>query len=351
MNDRLAALSADEDALQRGGFLVSRTPFSAETAAPGGKDAYDTVRQWSPPAHLLDQPDETERFGTLRDRHAGFEVTSYSRMKKMRGGYAAPAGDEESIYDDRVAEGGKSGLQDDLPGGPRFGRALHAVMETIRFDSLPEKRDDLGQWAAAESVRAFANQALSREGVEQAHAGYLLSLIGNALMSSIPLADGVELPRLAAVQRTARELEFLYPCPDENSPRLVSAQWEDIRIERGFVKGYIDMVFEWEGKLHLLDWKTDILPDYDRTALKEHYEVNYALQAKLYLIALCKLLRVHSGAAYDERVGSVVYCFVRGMSPDDRSGGGLAVTRPSWDELLSFEADLVAGRVFTEEES
>jgi exodeoxyribonuclease V beta subunit len=192
---------------------------------------------------------------------------------------------------------------------------------------------------------------LGREGVEQSHAGYLLSLVGNALMSGISLADGAELPRLAAVQRAARELEFLYPYPEENSPRLVSEQWEEVRIERGFVKGYIDMVFEWEGKLHLLDWKTDLLPDYDRTALQEHYEANYALQAKLYLIALCRMLRVHSGAEYEERIGSAVYCFVRGMFPDDRSGAGIAVTRPSWDELLSFEAELVAGRIFTEDES
>ena len=351
MNDRLAALAVDESALQRGGFVIARTPFRAEYAATGGRDAYETMRRWSPPAHLLDLPDESERFEALLERHAGFEVTSYSRMKKMQGGYAAPAGDEENIYDDRVAEGGKAGSQDDLPGGPRFGRALHAVMESIRFDSLPEKSDDHEQWAAAEPVRAFASQALGREGVEQSHAGYLLSLVGKALMSRIPLADGAELPRLAAVQRAARELEFLYPYPEESSPRLASAQWEEVRIERGFVKGYIDMVFEWEGKLHLLDWKTDLLPDYDGTALMEHYEANYALQAKLYLIALCKMMRVHSVAEYEERIGSVVYCFVRGMSPDDRSGAGLAVTRPSWDELLSFEAELVAGRLFTEEES
>ncbi|KAF0182208.1 MAG: ATP-dependent exonuclease V subunit beta [Nitrospirae bacterium] len=347
MNDRLAAIAADESSMKRGGFVFLRPPFGAASAADSVENAHDILKQWSPPPQLLSLPDEAERFDLVRGRHAGFEVTSYSRMKKMRGGYSAPAGDEESIFDDRVAEGGRAGVQDTLPGGPRFGKALHGVMETVRFDSLPAGAE-FARWAEAEEIRTLALQAVGREGVEQAHAEYLLSLVYNALMSRIVLADGAEVARLAEVKRTARELEFLYPYPEKKFPRLASAQWLDIQIERGFVKGFIDMVFEYGGKLHLLDWKTDILPDYSAAALQEHYDANYALQARLYLIALCKMLRVHTESAYNERIGSVVYCFVRGMHPEDAQCGGQVVTRLSWQAMLAFEEDLIAGLVFDE---
>ncbi|HSW62320.1 MAG TPA: UvrD-helicase domain-containing protein [Dissulfurispiraceae bacterium] len=350
MNDRLAAIAADEASVKRGGFVFVSPPFGAASVAGSVQNVHEIMKQWSPPPQLLDLPDETERFDSVRGRHAGFEVTSYSRMKKTQGGYSAPAGDEESIFDDRVAEGGKAGVQDTLPGGPRFGKALHCVMESIRFDSLPA-RAGFSQWAETETIRTLALQASGREGVEQAHAEYLLSLAYNALMSRIVLADGTELPRLAAVQRSARELEFLYPYPEKHFPRLTSAQWADIRIERGFVKGFIDMVFEHGGKLHLLDWKTDVLPDYSAAALREHYDTNYSLQAGLYLIALCKMLRVHTESEYNERIGSVVYCFVRGMNPADTQGSGQVVTRSSWQEMLAFEEKLIAGLVFEEVDS
>ncbi len=348
MNDRLAAIAADESSLKRGGFVFLRPPFGTAPGAEIGQNAHEIMKQWSPPPHLLDLPDESESFDSVRGRHAGFAVTSYSRIKKTQGGYSAPAGDEESMFDDRVAEGGKTGVPEGVPGGPRFGKALHGVMEAIRFDSMPESAEGFAKWAEAETIRTLAHQALRREGVEQAHAGYLLSLAYNAIMSRIALADGTELPRLAAVQRAARELEFLYPYPEKNFPRLTSAQWADIRIERGFVKGFIDMVFEFGGKLHLLDWKTDALPDYSAEALREHYDANYSLQAKLYLIALCKMLRVHAESQYNERIGSVVYCFVRGMHPDDTQGRGQVVTRFSWQEMLAFEEKLIAGLAFEE---
>ncbi len=348
MNNRLKDILADQGALKRGGFVFAKLPFGAVSDADRAEDAYEAMKPWSPPPQLLDLPDETERFGEARKRHAGFEVTSYSRMKRSHGGYAAPAGDEESIFDDRVAEGGKGGGLDDTPSGPQFGKALHHVMEIVPLESLPGNALGYAEWAKTEDIRAVAFQAAVRAGVDTIHADYLLSLVFNALMSRVLLADSSELPRISAVQRTARELEFLYPYPEENHPRLTSAQWADVRIERGFVKGFIDMVFEYGGKLHLLDWKTDVLSDYEQPALRVHYDANYALQSRLYLTALCRMLRVHTEPEYDERIGSVVYCFVRGMHPEGAQGTGQVVTRLSWQELLAFEEDLIAGRLFEE---
>ncbi len=85
--------------------------------------------------------------------------------------------------------------------------------------------------------------------------------------------------------------------------------------------------------MHFCDWKTDILPDYTPEYLSVHFETHYDLQSKLYLMAICKLLRIRTEAAYRDRIGSIVYCFVRGMHPDV-SQSGLFVTRPAWSELL-----------------
>jgi len=140
----------------------------------------------------------------------------------------------------------------------------------------------------------------------------------------------------------ASEVEFLYPFPEEGMPGIAESHWQEITIGRGFVKGFIDLAFTWNGKVHFCDWKTDILPDYSPEKLSGHFALHYDLQSKLYLMALCKLLRISTETAYHERIGSIVYCFVRGMHPDAGQSGVL-VSRPAWSELLTFEQKLIRG--------
>ncbi|MCK5913241.1 MAG: PD-(D/E)XK nuclease family protein, partial [Desulfuromusa sp.] len=88
---------------------------------------------------------------------------------------------------------------------------------------------------------------------------------------------------------------------------------------RGAVRGFIDMVFEHDGRYYLLDWKSNHLgyrvEDYGELALKEAMEDNlYPLQYLLYTVALNRylLLRVKD-YDYETHFGGVFYLFLRGM--------------------------------------
>jgi exodeoxyribonuclease V beta subunit len=119
-------------------------------------------------------------------------------------------------------------------------------------------------------------------------------------------------------------------------PRLDSAGaalrfpgWE------GLLTGFIDLVFEHDGRYFVLDYKSnhlgDAIEDYDRAtmhrAMAEH---RYDLQYLLYLVALQRLLRQRLGTRFDYRrhVGGVYYLFLRGIDPERSPRFGVFHDRP-----------------------
>lgn len=114
---------------------------------------------------------------------------------------------------------------------------------------------------------------------------------------------------------------------------------------RGFLKGFIDMVFRHDGRYYLVDWKSNFLgcrkEDYhcDRlaVAMTEH---DYILQYHLYVLALHRyLLFRQPGYNYHSHFGGVYYLFLRGMNPAWGADYGVYRDRPSAElvELLCRE--------------
>ena len=88
----------------------------------------------------------------------------------------------------------------------------------------------------------------------------------------------------------------------------------------GLFKGFIDLVFEHQGRYYVVDYKSNWLgvddAAYTLAAMREAVlEKRYELQYTLYLLALHRQLKVRLGAAYDyERdIGGALYLFVRGL--------------------------------------
>ena len=86
----------------------------------------------------------------------------------------------------------------------------------------------------------------------------------------------------------------------------------------GYCKGFIDLMFEHQGKYYLLDWKSNWLGNnleaYRRDALqqamKQHH---YYLQAKIYTDALRTYLRILDHRPFEDIFGGVFYVFLRGL--------------------------------------
>ncbi len=86
----------------------------------------------------------------------------------------------------------------------------------------------------------------------------------------------------------------------------------------GMLKGFIDLVFEHEGRYYVADYKSNWLgPDdshYTAARLQQAVlDARYDLQYSLYLLALHRLLRQRlPGYDYDQHMGGAVYLFLRG---------------------------------------
>ena len=96
------------------------------------------------------------------------------------------------------------------------------------------------------------------------------------------------------------------------------------------LKGFIDLVFCWQGRWYLLDYKSNHLGDtpqaYGQEALEQAMLAHrYDLQYQLYTLALHRLLRQRL-PDYDpaRHLGGVFYLFLRGM-PE----GGIFHCQPS----------------------
>ena len=82
--------------------------------------------------------------------------------------------------------------------------------------------------------------------------------------------------------------------------------------EKGMsMTGFIDLVIIYQGKVFVIDWKSNLLPDYDlphlEEAVKEH---QYDLQARIYKTALLQSMRLRST---NLGFGGAIYIFLRGL--------------------------------------
>ena len=122
------------------------------------------------------------------------------------------------------------------------------------------------------------------------------------------------------------------------APRVRSMAWHRLR---GFLGGFIDLVFRWDGRWYLLDYKTNRLGerarDYEGERLTEAMaEHDYLLQYHLYAAALDRFLRQRvPDYTYDAAFGGVVYLFVRGF---DGNGRGVYFDRPSRAAIETLQA-------------
>jgi exodeoxyribonuclease V beta subunit len=107
------------------------------------------------------------------------------------------------------------------------------------------------------------------------------------------------------------------------------------------LKGFIDLVFEHDGKYYVLDWKSNHLGDDPSVyrgeqlveAMRDH---RYDLQYQIYALALQRFLRSRMPSYdYETHFGGVFYLFLRGMEAG--SDSGIFHARPSEALLLELE--------------
>ena len=222
-----------------------------------------------------------------------------------------------------------------FPRGPAAGEAVHHAFEVADFT-------DATTWPNAIDAALGLLRSLGVADAPGDAGGALRTrMLGRLLADTLatPLALGTDHPmRLAELPLSRRLVELEFHLPSHRfeasalNDTLAAHGYAMPRLSfnalRGFLKGFIDLVFEHEGRYFILDWKSNHLGDsparYGQQALAAAMrDQGYHLQYLLYLVALDRYLR-HRLADYDpeRHLGGAVYLFVRGVRPDWRDAGG-----------------------------
>jgi exodeoxyribonuclease V beta subunit len=296
----------------------------------------------TPPPGAITEPGDSGVFAGLRTRHAGYEVTSYSRLKRTSDANLVPLGREE--FDGGFAQPAATAAaplpEGALPSGTATGTLLHEVLELVPFESFSDA-PDFPSWLRLESVAHVIDDALAHNGFDlKTHRTTAAEMGYRALTVNLPLGNGATIPGLCRCEKYLREMEFLIPYPESSHPPLSDPLPLQLVIERGFIKGYVDLVVEYGGLVYFADWKSDVLESYKPDALRAHVESLYALQAKLYALALVKALDARSKPDYEARFGGLVYVFLRGLEGAIPGNPPIYFNRPDWVELLAIEAEV-----------
>ena len=234
-----------------------------------------------------------------------------------------------------------------FPRGATAGSLLHEILERVRFDKM-----DAGEIKSVISEKLHKynydekwEPAISRMVVEIARL--------NLNPGKSPYFGNMDNFSLARIQRGKylKEMEFYFPLKflsmrkiikvlemskisnlgRQNSDLYGSLNFSDLR---GFLKGFIDMVFEYENRFYLLDWKSNYLgenyADYSPDLLKNYMsKSSYVLQYLIYVVALDEYLQTRvKNYSYENNFGGVYYVFLRGISSNAAENNGVYFDRP-----------------------
>ncbi|KOO14230.1 exodeoxyribonuclease V subunit beta [Vibrio xuii] len=223
-----------------------------------------------------------------------------------------------------------------FPRGARPGTFLHTLFEEVEFT----------QSATSEENTEVIIRLLESEQLDHSWLPVLQQLIDTVLAAPL---DGKQLVlnQKGPSQRLV-EMEFLLPIEVLAAPALnrviqrhdtLSAKAGDLGFHtvQGMLKGFIDLVFEHQGKYYVLDWKSNHLGDdvsnYHGQALNGAMaDHRYDLQYQIYALALHRFLRSRiANYDYEQHFGGVYYLFLRGM--DGASDHGIFSAKPSLEFL------------------
>jgi len=327
--------------------------------AIGPSEVAPTIAEAPPPLPLL-PVDLTARRWTAPVEQA-WRVASFSALVSQ-GPYRVELADrDEGTMPEALdlsgapqPEGGKKALERfSFPGGAKAGTLLHDILEHLDFSG---KEGPPLEELVAEKLEEYAFEPVWLDA--------LCTMVTKALSAPLlPECEGFALSRLERRDRL-NELEFYFPLK-EISPQVlagilagrsgskVPAVFPEAlgRLQfapvRGYLMGFMDMVFRVDGRFYLVDWKSnhlgDRLEDYHVEALAKVMEERYyVLQYHLYTVALDQYLRLRlPGYDYERHFGGVFYLFLRGVEPELGTDYGIFRDRPTGELVEALRESLI----------
>ena len=239
-----------------------------------------------------------------------------------------------------------------FPKGAGAGTLFHDILEHIDFQNRDRNIMD-----------ALVAAKLREHGFDPVWQETITTTIDKVL--TVPLSHTITGLRLAEISWEERvsELEFHFPLRPISAPHLRGLFGEIsgtfplglpeqmgrliFQPAKGFMKGFIDLVFCYKDRFYLVDWKSNYLghriADYGQEPLREiMMEDFYVLQYHLYVLALHRYLRMRvADYDYGRHFGGVFYIFLRGIDPAWGPEFGIFYDRPEREAVAILERGLI----------
>lgn len=329
--------------------LAPREPLPALQAAPDFQADFD--RSWGIASYSRLTRDLKAPSPTGQASPSQATMPTLSPLHIMR-----PA-DDEPPPASAQAEGGAPAIWHTFKRGPLTGNWLHQQLDWLSSEGFqlasqpalmsrlqarcerdyPTTAPAIAAWLAAvvqhpipglaTDTSASSNSSMS------AHSGVAL-----ADLQTVRSEMEFWLPAQSLPVRQLDQLCQKYLLPGVPRPRLQSSTLH------GMLMGFIDLVFEHQGRYWVLDYKSNALGQDDaaysterlHAAMAEH---RYDVQAAVYALALHRLLRSRLGDRYrpEQHLGGAVYLFLRGIHGP--ASGTCMLTFPS-EMLAALDAML-----------
>jgi exodeoxyribonuclease V beta subunit len=232
-----------------------------------------------------------------------------------------------------------------FPRGAQAGTCLHSIFEL--WDFKTENK---------EAMQVLVARTLTQFGFDESWTDTVCQWLAEVVNTPLSEAGSFCLTDLSPAQRLD-EMAFYFPVADLSVKQLKQHLLPFIADDHvlnavinrldfydlsGFMKGFIDLVYEYEGRYYVVDYKSNFLGDsqqhYDRFQLDEAMiSHDYPLQYLIYSLALHRYLK-HRLPNYDpkQHLGGVYYLFIRGMHPQ-WGQAGIFSDQPSFDLLDALD--------------
>jgi exodeoxyribonuclease V beta subunit len=302
-------------------------------------------------------------------------LSSFSALSRnlRHGGVSTPDRDTELLGNVVTSslKQKKPRLRFELAKGAHSGNLLHDILEQTDFKMPDETR---GHWLESikwplvkygeltagfnEDDLIFWLDEIITTPLVEPFTGSQLSHVNLSSDKDFCLAD-------IAMDQTLRESEFYFPMEKANISALTklltdhrnltkldedhSFNANPVRLPsyqslKGMMHGFIDLVFEQNGKYYVCDYKSshlgDDFTDYNPLALRTNIEKNYYdLQYLIYSLALHRYLK-QNVTDYDvkQHFGGIYYLYLRGMTNDEKHrGAGVYFRNILLEELTTLD--------------
>ena len=278
-------------------------------------------------------------------------IHSFSQLHKQPS-HGASAMFEARPADDEAPLAAVAPLPPRLFAGARFGNVLHHALEHVDFAAWRGHAGGVPPAAQRQPLVDALNSQGYAEKFHDAGVRELAPLIADTLNAALP-----EALRLCELPNESRllELEFHLALRGASTRDFLDllhrhglamgrddfGVWTQLS---GLLNGKIDLTYRHQGRVYVMDYKSNDLPAYDQETLAQTMASSeYDLQALLYTLAVHRWMRLRLGQRYDyERdFGGVRYVFCRGLQRED-PGQGIFVPRFSRELVQAVDTLLVS---------